>query len=76
MRSRPLYRSWLVVCLLQGDHVDPAKRVYKGIIDCARKTAAKGWGTFYRGFAPSLLRAIPVNGAILTGFTATQRALK
>lgn len=44
-------------------------------MDCARKTRAEGWATFYKGFAPSITRAMPVNGAIFTGFTAAQRAM-
>lgn len=59
----------------QGDAADPAKRVYAGLLDCFRKTWAEGLSTFYLGFPPSILRAIPVNGAIFTGFTAAQRAL-
>lgn len=61
--------------LPQGDHVDPAKRVYSGIMDCVRKTAAEGRGAFYRGFTPCIIRAMPANGAVLTCFTATQRVL-
>ncbi|CAM9692395.1 unnamed protein product [Laminaria digitata] len=59
---------------MQGDHVDPAKRIYSGILDCAKKTAAEGYKAFYKGFTPSITRAMPVNGAIFTGFTAAQRA--
>lgn len=59
----------------QGDHVDPAKRLYANILDCVRKTSKEGLGAFYKGFTPSITRAIPVNGAIFTGFTAAQRAL-
>lgn len=61
--------------LPQGDHVDPTKRLYSGIIDCARKTAAEGRGAFYKGFTPCIIRAMPANGAVLTCFTATQRVL-
>ncbi|CAM9299290.1 unnamed protein product [Ascophyllum nodosum] len=62
---------------MQGDHVDPAKRLYSGIVDCVKKTAAEGgFASFYKGFTPSLARAIPVNGAIFTGFTAAKRALE
>lgn len=60
---------------LQGDHVDPTKRLYSGVVDCARKTMAEGAKAFYKGFTPSIARAMPVNGAIFTGFTAAQRAL-
>lgn len=59
----------------QGDHVDPAKRLYSGVVDCAKKTMGEGWKAFYKGFTPSITRAMPVNGAIFTGFTAAQRAL-
>lgn len=45
------------------------------MVDCAKKTAAEGWKAFYKGFTPSITRAMPVNGAIFTGFTAAQRAL-
>ncbi|CAN0035697.1 unnamed protein product [Pylaiella littoralis] len=60
---------------MQGDHVDPAKRLYSGVVDCAKKTMAEGGKAFYKGFTPSITRAMPVNGAIFTGFTAAQRAL-
>ncbi|CAM9474788.1 unnamed protein product, partial [Hapterophycus canaliculatus] len=60
---------------MQGDHVDPSKRLYSGVLDCAKKTMAEGVGAFYKGFTPSIARAMPVNGAIFTGFTAAQRAL-
>lgn len=61
--------------MIQGDHVDPAKRLYSGLLDCAKKTMAEGGKAFYKGFTPSITRAMPVNGAIFTGFTAAQRAL-
>lgn len=59
----------------QGDHVDPSKRLYSGLVDCFKKTMAEGGAAFYKGFTPSITRAMPVNGAIFTGFTAAQRAL-
>ncbi|CAM9633417.1 unnamed protein product, partial [Scytosiphon promiscuus] len=60
---------------MQGDHPDPTKRLYSGVVDCAKKTMARGFKAFYTGFTPSITRAMPVNGAIFTGFTAAQRML-
>lgn len=63
------------VSAMQNDRVDPAKRLYSGLLDCARKTSAEGIPGLYKGFTPCLTRAMPVNGAIFAGFTAAQRAL-
>lgn len=60
---------------MQSDHVDPAKRRYSGLLDCAKNTSGGGVKAFYKGFTPCITRAMPVNGAIFLGFTAAQRAL-
>lgn len=61
---------------MQGDHTDPAKRAYSGVMDCFNKTLKEGgMKAFYKGYIPSITRAMPVNGAIFTGFTAASRAL-
>lgn len=44
---------------LQTDSLDPAKRQYRGIADCAAKTwRAQGWRGFTGGLAPTLLRCV------------------
>ncbi|KAI9315185.1 mitochondrial carrier domain-containing protein [Dichotomocladium elegans] len=33
---------------------------YTGVVDCFRKTlAAEGWGGFYKGLAPNIIRVLP-----------------
>lgn len=75
-KTTPVHLRCSVDWGAQGDHTDPAKRLYSGVLDCFKKTMAEGgYKAFYKGFAPSITRAMPVNGAIFTGFTAAQRAL-
>mmetsp|Transcript_2208 Transcript_2208/g.2945 ORF Transcript_2208/g.2945 Transcript_2208/m.2945 type:complete len:289 (+) Transcript_2208:96-962(+) len=61
---------------IQSDNPDPKLRNYKGILDCFGKTYAEnGLKSFYKGYLPSIARAVPVNAAIFTGFTAAKKAL-
>ncbi|CAM9837183.1 unnamed protein product, partial [Phaeothamnion confervicola] len=61
---------------MQGDATEPAKRLYSSVTDCFKKTYAEnGMRAFYKGYAPSIARAVPVNAAIFTGFTAAKRAM-
>lgn len=47
---------------------------YAGAIDCLRKSVAfEGHGFLYRGLAPALVRAFPVNAAVFTVVTWTIR---
>lgn len=51
---------------LQVDAVDPAKRTYRGWLDCARRILRdEGPRGFLRGLSPSMTRSIPANA---TGF--------
>ncbi|CAM9114948.1 unnamed protein product [Chrysoparadoxa australica] len=71
-----LYPLETIKTRMQGDNPDPAKRLYKSMADCWAKTYAEGGvKSFFKGYVPSLARAVPVNAAIFTGFTAAQRAL-
>jgi len=49
---------------------------YSGALDCARKVLAKeGVPGLFKGFAPCMLRAAPVNAATFLGFELAMRAL-
>jgi solute carrier family 25 carnitine/acylcarnitine transporter 20/29 len=55
---------------LQTDAMEagPMKK-YSGTLDCVRKTyAASGWRGFWKGFAPCMLRAGPVNAATFVAY--------
>ena len=42
--------------------------VYRGFVDCARKTiAADGVGALWKGFGPAMARAFPANAATFVG---------
>lgn len=50
---------------MQNDKIAVADRAYKGMLDCAKKTYAEGGvKAFWKGYTPSLVRAVPVNSAI------------
>jgi solute carrier family 25 carnitine/acylcarnitine transporter 20/29 len=52
-----IYPVDVIKSKLQTDSLDPAKRQYRGIVDCATKTwRAQGWRGFTGGLAPTLLR--------------------
>lgn len=59
---------------IQSDNPDPAKRKYRGALDCARKLYAEG-GTaaFFRGLSPCLVRAVIANAAL---FAVYEKALQ
>lgn len=68
--------SWFVIypidVLKSRMQIDDAK--YKNSIDCLRKSiSAEGYGFLYRGLAPTILRAFPVNAATFTVVTWTIR---
>lgn len=61
---------------MQTDHPDPSARRYRSVIDCARQVwSAEGFRGFWRGFAPCLLRAFPVNAASFLAFETTKSYL-
>jgi solute carrier family 25 carnitine/acylcarnitine transporter 20/29 len=50
---------------IMADDVDPSRRRFRGVADCARQTVARGGGrALFDGLGACLLRAGPVNGAI------------
>lgn len=61
---------------MQTDAVDPAKRRYKSVADCARKLYAQGGARrFTVGLTPCLLRSIPGNAACFLAYELTRDAL-
>lgn len=52
-----IYPVDVIKSKLQTDSLDPAKRQYRGMLDCAAKTwSAQGWRGFTGGLGPTLLR--------------------
>ncbi|KAK2737096.1 hypothetical protein FQN55_001308 [Onygenales sp. PD_40] len=53
-----------------------AQQKYSGMIDCFKKTfAAEGYGGFWKGIGPTLLRAMPVSAGTFAVVELTMRAL-
>ena len=72
-----LYPTDMVKTRLQLDHPNPAKRRYRGIWHCLQTTVRQeGVGALYVGFQACLLRAVVVNSAVFTAFTAAQRIMQ
>jgi hypothetical protein len=66
----------LFLSVEKGDALDPKLRKYSSFMDCWSKTLQEGgMAAMYKGYTPSIARAVPVNAAIFTGFTAAQRAM-
>lgn len=69
------YPSDIVKSRLQTDHIDAARRSYKGMLDCATQIWRKeGAASFLKGFVPCMVRAVLVNACIFVAFTAAKRA--
>lgn len=50
--------------------------VYSGMIDCFKKTYARGgFKGLYKGLSPCLLRAVPANGATFIGYETASKLL-
>lgn len=61
---------------MQFDHVDVAKRKYKGMMDCAKKTYAEGGvKAFFKGYTPAIVRALPVNASIFCVVFSVKNAM-
>jgi len=61
---------------MQTDATMPADRKYKNTLDCIIKTYKNdGPGAFFRGYTPSIVRAIPINASIFLAVNATKRLL-
>lgn len=62
---------------LQTDALDPAKRQYKGTLDCARQIFAQGgFRGFFRGLIPTLARAPISNAATFVTYEWAARHLE
>jgi len=61
---------------MQIDATDPKDRKYKSIVDCIGKILRnEGPSAFFRGYMPSIVRAIPVNATIFLAVNATKRVV-
>ena len=62
---------------MQADHIDPAKRRFKGnALATARAImATEGARGFVRGITPAMLRSVPANAACFLAFEQTRNAL-
>jgi solute carrier family 25 carnitine/acylcarnitine transporter 20/29 len=61
---------------IQSDHIDLDKRRYKSMVDCARQTYSEGGiQSFYKGYTPAIVRAIPVNAAIFCVVFSVKNAM-
>lgn len=55
------------------DSIHPEKKVYKGIVDCAKKLYAKGGlKIFFKGSLPCLIRSAPANAVCFLCYTKTR----
>ncbi|GMM52725.1 organic acid transporter [Starmerella bacillaris] len=59
----------------QTDALNPKDRLYTSMWDCYKKTTAKGTSAIFRGFMPTILRAVPVNAVTFLAFDYTRRML-
>lgn len=70
------YPADVIKTHLQTDSLDTTKLKYNGIIDCAKKIAAReGVKGFYKGFVPCILRALPVNAATFATYELVMRLM-
>lgn len=59
---------------MMADSVHPEKRLYKNMVDCAKKIYAKeGPKVFFKGFLPCIIRSFPANAAC---FICYQKSLQ
>ena len=61
------YPTDVIKSAMQSDEVEPSRRKYRGIYDCARQLYYNEGGIkrFYSGYTPCLMRAIPANATML-----------
>jgi len=58
---------------MQTDATMPADRKYKNTLDCITKTLQReGPRAFFKGYAPSIVRAIPINASIFWAVNASK----
>jgi len=60
---------------IQTDSINPLDRKYAGIWDCVKKTSKEGYSAFFKGYTPSLLRAIPLNAVIFVAVLFSKQQL-
>ena len=71
-----IYPVDVIKSKLQTDSLDPSKRAYKGMLDCAGKVwKTQGWRGFTGGLTPTLIRSPFTNGCTFVAFELTMRAL-
>ncbi|ORY35492.1 mitochondrial carrier domain-containing protein [Naematelia encephala] len=71
-----IYPVDVIKSKLQTDSLDPTKRQYSGMIDCATKVwRAHGWRGFTGGLMPTLIRSPFANGATFVAFELAMRAM-
>jgi solute carrier family 25 carnitine/acylcarnitine transporter 20/29 len=71
-----IYPIDVIKSKIQTDALDPSKRQYTGMIDCARRTLAReGWRGFTGGLGPTLIRSPFANGATFVAFEMAMRAM-
>lgn len=59
----------------QTDAMIPKDRKYTSMWQCYKVTTAKGTSAIFRGFTPTILRAVPVNAVTFLAFDYTRRLL-
>ena len=63
--------------IAETDATLPQDRRYKSIVDCASKTLREeGAAAFFKGYTPTIARAVPVNGAIFLAYSAAKEAME
>jgi len=61
---------------MQTDALMPADRKYKSIPDCVSQIFREGGSkAFFKGYVPSIFRAIPINASIFLAVTTTKRVV-
>jgi len=71
-----VYPTDIIKTRMQTDATLPADRKYKSVIDCFKKTIkSDGVAGLWKGYTPTILRAVPVNATIFLAVTATKRLL-
>ncbi|EIW68366.1 hypothetical protein TREMEDRAFT_32480 [Tremella mesenterica DSM 1558] len=71
-----IYPIDVIKSKLQTDHLNPTKRQYKGMIDCATQVwRTSGWKGFTGGLTPTLVRSPFANGATFVAFELAMRGL-
>ncbi|CAD6569635.1 MAG: hypothetical protein TREMPRED_005358 [Tremellales sp. Tagirdzhanova-0007] len=71
-----IYPIDVIKSKLQTDSLDPTKREFSGMVDCARTVWRKqGWRGFAGGLGPTLIRSPFANGATFVAFEMAMRAM-